>query len=125
MYGRKTMIFSDAFVEMSDGVRLYTEIYLSDEAPAGPVVFLRNPYCPADSSTDDGTGAFSSAFVKRGYAVVCQHCRGTGRSEGDFIPFIHERRDGLETLAWIRKQPFYGGEIYPCGGRYMSAVDRS
>jgi putative CocE/NonD family hydrolase len=60
-----------------------------------------------------------------GYAIVYQECRGTGRSEGDCIPYTNERNDGLDTLDWIRKQDFYNGELFLEGASYLSSVHLS
>ena len=56
------------------------------------------------------------------FVRVHQHCRGTGKSGGDFIPYVNERADGLALLEWIRKQDFYNGEIYLEGSSYGSSV---
>ena len=42
-------------------------------------------------------------------------------SEGEFSAYMRERGDGLDTLAWIREQPFYNGEIF-CNGRQLHLV---
>ena len=105
------------FVEMPDGVRLFTLVQRPPVKGRVPVIFMRGPY---EKKTLDEE-ALRSADLK-GCAIITQHCRGTALSEGDFIPFKDERRDGLATLEWVRRQPFYGGEIYLQGGSYCSAV---
>jgi predicted acyl esterase len=61
-------------------------------------------------------------WLQRGYAFVHQHCRGRGKSTGDFVPYINEREDGLALQEWVRKQPFYNGELYLLGSSYSSSV---
>ena len=109
-------------VPMEDGTKLYTAVAGGDGPK--PVIFERTPYA-GDGAAAEEIARQERLAVERGYAVVFQHCRGTGRSEGDFIPFEDERRDGLATLEWIRRQPFYAGEIYPRGGSYCSWVHLS
>ncbi len=109
-------------VPMEDGTKLYTAVAGGDGPK--PVIFECTPYA-GDGAAAEEIARQERLAVERGYAVVFQHCRGTGRSEGDFIPFEDERRDGLATLEWIRRQPFYAGEIYPRGGSYCSWVHLS
>ena len=33
-------------------------------------------------------------------------------SEGDWIPYDSERADGLAMLEWVRRLPWYNGEIF-------------
>ena len=55
--------------------------------------------------------------------MLIQHCRGRGDSEGICIPYSkEERRDGLETIEYIRTLPFYNGEIYVTGESYVATV---
>ncbi|MBU7018468.1 MAG: CocE/NonD family hydrolase, partial [Theionarchaea archaeon] len=48
--------------------------------------------------------------------------RGTGGSLGTFDPFRQEREDGLDTLAWIEKQPWYSGDLVTFGSSYLGFV---
>ena len=112
----------ETMVPMRDGTKLYT-LVIGGDGPK-PVIFERTPYALGDARAED-TVRQMRLSVERGYAVVVQHCRGTGRSEGDFIPFQNERKDGLDTLDWIRRQSFYAGEIYPRGGSYCAWVHQS
>ena len=61
-------------------------------------------------------------WLDNGYAVVWQHCRGSGKSEGDCIPYINERKDGLSLQEFVRNQSFYNGEIFLAGGSYCASV---
>ena len=112
-----------AFVAMRDGVRLCTSVLTPTNVAPSPVVFVRTPYLKVrKGQRRDVTLARQVAdYVARGYVYVEQQCRGTCSSEGTFRHYI-EREDGLDTLAWIRRQPWYGGEIFPEGGSYLSSV---
>ncbi len=117
----------DFMVESYDRTKLFTRVILPREAGKDgfPVVFHRTPY-----ETEAMAAEFSALYIKdttrdfleAGYAVVYQHCRGTGLSEGVFRNMMNEREDGLSALGWIRKQDWYGGEIYLYGASYTSFV---
>jgi putative CocE/NonD family hydrolase len=61
-------------------------------------------------------------FASHGYNVVIQDVRGRGDSEGDFYPFRHERKDGAETIAWLRTRPECNGKIGMYGFSYQGAT---
>lgn len=105
---------------MPDGVKLYT---FGAVPPAGmkcPIIIERNPYVK-DERVNPETFA-GQTWTPDSYVRITQHCRGCGRSEGDWIPYATERADGLAFLEWIRKLPFYNGEIFLSGGSYLSSV---
>jgi uncharacterized protein len=51
--------------------------------------------------------------------VVIQSVRGTFGSGGVFEPMRNERADGLATLEWITRQPWFGGSIVLAGASYL------
>ncbi len=73
--------FQEYFVEMADGVKLYTWVVLPEKAGRYPVIVCRNPY--VETKADP---AEYQDYDPMGYARVFQHCRGCGASEGDCIP---------------------------------------
>ena len=108
---------------IGDEIKLYTRIIIPDGVDKCPLIFIRTPYekalaesplCPQKYETN--------IFLDAGYALVYQHCRGTGESEGECIPYKNEREDGLFTLEYIRTLDFYNGEIYLMGGSYLSSA---
>ena len=102
-------------VPMRDGVLLATDLYLPPVLPA-PVIVTRTPYI----RNNDRTVAASTAFARRGYAVVVQDCRGTGDSEPDHWDYyMFESEDGYDTVEWITRQSWYDGFIGSCGGSYV------
>ena len=109
------------------GVKLFTVICLPNATDKFPTVIFRSPYVDyAETMSADEAIAhvaeMQKSFIENGYAVVYQHCRGCGKSEGDCIPYINEREDGLALQRWVREQPFYNGELYLCGGSYTATV---
>ena len=121
-YERDGFSITETFVTMPDGVKLYTRI----TAPLGvekcPVVFKRTPYEPChNGNPNEAESVLDQPFLEHGYALVLQHCRGRGDSEGECHPY-EEREDGLATLDFIRTLPFYNGEIFLFGGSYLATV---
>jgi len=109
------------------GAPLFTFIGLPEKDGKFPTVIFRSPYVDAHSEKTDKEVCDSyfeslKVWMARGYAVVYQHCRGRGKSGGDCIPYINERRDGLALWDWIRAQSFYNGEIYLWGSSYTTSV---
>ena len=112
----------EEMVPMRDGVKLYTYGILPPEGEKCGIIVVRNSYA-GEYKVDMRTYARKQiGNLKRGYAYVYQHVRGTGMSEGDWIPYLNEREDGLFFLDWVRKLPHYNGEIFLTGGSYLASV---
>jgi len=114
-----------AWYEYLDGV--FTAIVLPEDTGKFPTVIMRCPYVDAYKNWEEEKiplhyAKIFSAWIEHGYALVYQHCRGRGKSHGDFVPVINERRDGLSLQGWIRRQDFYNGELFLRGGSYTSTV---
>ncbi|MHB9030208.1 MAG: CocE/NonD family hydrolase [Candidatus Latescibacterota bacterium] len=104
----------DVRVPMRDGIRLSTNIYRPKEPGKYPVLLSRSPY------GNGGAGNKSAhLFVERGYVYIAQDVRGRFESEGIFYPLFNETADGLDTHAWIAKQPWSNGKIGTFGGSYV------
>ena len=112
----------EEMVAMPDGVKLYTVGVRPDEGVKCPIVVQRNPYLKPCKADLEAFLKSQKANLKRGYAFVMQHCRGTGMSEGDWIPYETERADGLAFLEWVRSRPWYNGEIFLLGSSYGASV---
>ena len=97
---------------------LFTAVMLPEETGKFPTILFRCPYVDDEEFITDEESlqkqakAFS-VYLKHGYAVIYQHCRGRGKSTGDCIPYLNEREDGLFLQEWARQQPFYNGELFP------------
>lgn len=121
----KAKTFYD-YLEVNNA-KLFTLVCLPKCCGTFPTVIIRTPYVDRESvQSEDEIGKNRlnefKYWLDNGYAVVFQHCRGCGKSTGDCIPYINEREDGLYLQDWIRKQPFYNGELYLCGGSYLASV---
>ena len=101
-------------IPMSDGTHLATNIFLPKAEGQFPTVLVRSPY--GKGGTEGGPG---HSYASRGYVFVSQDCRGKGASEGEWIPFVNEARDGKDTHRWILDQPWSNGAIGTAGGSYV------
>ena len=120
--GQTVRIEREVMVELRDGVRLATDVYLPD----GPG--------PFPTLIDRVRGGRSSAFivgvlllnpldaVERGYAVVVQEVRGRAGSEAAWHPFVHELEDGEDCLDWALAQPWCDGRIGTYGTAYSAST---
>lgn len=114
-------ITRDVPVAMPDGATLLADHYVP-RAPGAhrryPTILVRTPY--------GRRGFFGSVYalpyVQHGYQVFVQSCRGTAGSGGDFIYARNEHQDGLATIAWIKRQDWYSGELAMVGASYLGFV---
>src|ERR1700740_2357009 len=106
----------DVAVPMPDGVVLLGDHYrpARNDAPM-PVVLIRSPYGRAGFA---GV-LFVAPLARRGFQVFVQSTRGTFGSGGQFRPFLHERTDGLATIAWLREQPWCDGRGAMTGASHL------
>ena len=116
---------------MRDGCRLATDVYLPAREGRFPVIMERTAYgkCEASRSEIDAGAArrleraeVAGHFVRRGYAVVYQDCRGRYDSEGEFVKYLAEAADGEDTLAWLLDQPWCNGRVGTKGLSYGAHV---
>ncbi len=101
-------------IELSDGTNLSANIYkpANLEEKKLPVVLIVTPYV---SDENHERGMF---FAKNGYIFITVDCRGRGNSEGKFIPFENDAKDGKEVVDWIGKQSWSNGKVGMFGGSY-------
>jgi putative CocE/NonD family hydrolase len=102
---------------MSDGIVLYADHYYPASNGPHPSLLMRQP----DGRDIASTVVYAHPiwFARHGYHVVIQDVRGRGDSEGDFYPFRNERKDGAETIEWLRTHPASNGRIGMYGFSYQ------
>lgn len=127
-------LYSNVMVTMRDGCRLATDIYLPARAGRTvdgrfPVLLERTPYgkaLPSRSEIDAGSdhrmdrAEVAASFVRHGYVVVYQDCRGRYDSDGEFVKYLAEAQDGEDTLKWLLEQPWCNGEVGTMGLSYSA-----
>jgi predicted acyl esterase len=110
---RNIAVHADLPVPMRDGAVLYADRYAPMGQGHAPVVLMRTPY----GRKHLWKRLYCLPFAQRGYQVVIQSCRGTEDSVEQLVPF-DERDDGLDTVAWLRAQPWYPGRFVAFGPSY-------
>jgi putative CocE/NonD family hydrolase len=116
---RDLLIERDLPVPMPDGTVLLADRWAPRTGGDKlPVALMRSPY---------GRGTLITAgmvrpLAERGFQVIAQSVRGTFGSGGVFEPMRNEREDGLATLEWVLKQPWFGDSIVLVGPSYLGYV---
>ena len=110
---------SNVMVPARDGVRLATDIYFPAKDGVRvdgtlPTVMERTPY-DKERSANLATAEY---FASRGYVVAFQDTRGRFNSEGSFVKYLSEPKDGYDTVEWIAGQPWSDGKIGTFGISY-------
>ena len=111
---------------MRDGVTLRADILLPSAAGKFPALIYRTPYGKHFALKEYKT--FEKA-VARGYAVVVQDVRGRYASDGEFVAYQNEGRDGFDTIEWAAKQTWCDGNVgtfglsYPGTVQWLAAVE--
>ena len=100
-------------VRARDGVILRTDHYAPGLVDA-PTVLVRTPY-----GRTGPPAVAARAVAEQGFHVVMSSCRGTFGSGGVFDPMRHERDDGLDTVDWLRRQPWFTGVLGTFGLSYV------
>jgi putative CocE/NonD family hydrolase len=129
------LLESNVRVAMRDGVKLATDVYRparGGKAIPGrfPVVLERTPYGRDVTSFRDITQAspktpktraeVAATYVRQGYVVVFQDCRGRYDSEGQFVKYLSEGADGFDTCRWLAAQAWSDGRIGTMGLSYAA-----
>lgn len=86
---------------MDDGVRLRTMFWKPKSKAVYPVILLRSCY----PGQEKPLVVKAEEMCRRGFGVYLQWCRGTGGSEGEWVPNIYDRGDGLTTMNWLQDNP--------------------
>ena len=115
---RKVEVRRNLRTLMPDGVELLADLYVPSTTKNPPTILVRTPYGRLGLLSR----LISRPFAERGYQVLIQAARGTDGSGGMFDPFIDERADGLATLDWIEKQPWFHGNLLCFGASYLGYV---
>lgn len=112
-YGRTYELEWGAKIPMRDGVHLNAMIFRpKDQVGPLPVIMTMTPYS-ADRFHDVGV-----YFASHGYVFASIDSRGRHESEGKFVPWVDEGRDGYDAIEWLARQPWSDGQIGSWGGSY-------
>lgn len=128
------VLYRDVMIAAADGIGLATDIYRPAAAGAAidaryPVVLERTPYGKNKPSRAElrrgdkepvSRADLAALFVRAGYVVVFQDCRGRYGSDGEFTKYLSEGPDGRDTVDWVREQPWCNGRIATFGLSYAA-----
>lgn len=103
-----------AYTILTDGTRLASDVYIPIEGQTHPTILIRTPYGKHQHEYE------GNYWSSNGYVVVIQDARGKWDSNGEYIPFLNEKSDGLQTIDWIVKQEWSNGEVALWGSSYLS-----
>ena len=109
----KTKAENGVKIKMRDGVELVADIIRPADDGKYPVILERTPYGRENFSKLAGEW-----WARRGYVHIVQDARGRNESDGEWVPFAHERKDGYDTIDWIAKQIWSDGKVGMIGGSY-------
>ena len=99
-----------------DGIRLGGVTYRPAATKSRlPTILAMTPYMV------DSWHERAMYFARHGYNVVVVDQRGRGNSEGSFVPWEDDGRDGYDTVEWIARQPWSDGQVGMIGGSYSGA----
>lgn len=116
------VVQKNILVPMRDGVLLATDIYRPADGAPSPTLIARVPYNKELLAILTLLMPDPLRLAQAGYAVVVQDCRGCYQSEGALTPFLHEARDGVDTIAWAAAQPWSTKAVGMVGGSYLGAA---
>ncbi|WP_432507193.1 CocE/NonD family hydrolase [Kineococcus arenarius] len=106
-------------IVLSDGTVLRADVYKPTGPGSYPVLLVRTPYSKSSFfSMPEGITTLER-MIADGFAVVFQDVRGTGASDGQFVPLLNEREDGAATLTALLQQPWCDGRISTLGSSYL------
>lgn len=104
---------------MRDQVRLATDLYMPDQDGAYPVILMRTPY-DKEGIVREPLYEHYPEFVKAGYVVAIQDCRGTCASEGEMnLNGGNEQEDGYDAVEFLAAQSFCDGNVGMFGLSYF------
>ena len=100
-----------------DGINLSATIYKpANQKEALPAIMQMTPY---GFDSQHGLGMF---FAQNGYTFVSVDVRGRGDSEGTYMPYESDGKDGYDAVEWIASQPWCNRKVGMMGGSYCGAI---
>jgi len=127
------LVEKDLKIKMRDGIQLSCDIYkpVRNNKFVGsyPVILERTPYSKATPSATEKSiqnldplsrEVVAEFFVRNGYIVIYQDCRGRYESDGYFKKYLGEAPDGFDSCQWILEQSWCNGKIATMGFSYAA-----
>lgn len=118
-------VLRDVMVPMRDGVQLAADLYFPDAQGVYPAIAVRTPYQKdrwEQQHRYGGEYQDPTRFTAAGYVVAVQDCRGTGQSQGVYVPWRDDAGDGYDFIEWIAQQAWCTGKIGAMGSSNLGSV---
>ncbi|MGH9874699.1 MAG: CocE/NonD family hydrolase, partial [Pyrinomonadaceae bacterium] len=103
-------------VSMRDATELSADIYRPEAEGRFPVILLRDAYNKTSRLI------LARYFASRGFVFVAMDVRGRGDSDGKFIPYRNEGRDGYDAIEWCATQGWSTGNVATMGNSHNSRI---
>lgn len=104
----------DVPLPMRDGTVLRANVFRPAAPGRFPALLTRTPYGKGEAG--------DLRFVRSGYVIVNQDCRGRYASDGEFQSFHtdhdQEAHDGYDSVEWLASQPYCNGRVGLMGSSY-------
>ncbi len=107
----------DVPATMRDGTTLRANVFRPMGDGPFPVLLTRLPYGKDFPLANSVLNPYEVA--RQGYIVVIQDTRGRFTSGGEWHPFVSERDDGGDTVAWAAALPGGTGQVGIYGASYF------
>lgn len=108
-------------VPMRDGITLSADLYFPVQKQSDqrwPVILNRTPYVKAAN----GIVERGRYYASHGYVFIAMDVRGRGDSDGEFIPYFNDGRDGYDAIEWCASQDWSSGAVGTIGGSYPGCI---
>ncbi|MEU1548320.1 CocE/NonD family hydrolase [Nocardia sp. NPDC005745] len=113
---REVAVERDVRIPMRDGAVLLADRWVGAEGGDRlPTALIRGPYARRGLMA----AQLARPLAERGFQVLLQSTRGTFGSDGQFDPLRNERLDGIDTIEWLCKQPWFGESVVLVGSSYQ------
>jgi putative CocE/NonD family hydrolase len=113
------VVIKNVEVPMRDGTILRADVWLPAHEGRFPTLVYRTPY--GKQAAPEEWTTFQK-LPDAGYAVMIQDVRGRYASDGEFVPYQNEGKDGYDTIEWAASQPWSDGNVGTFGLSYPGAV---
>ena len=113
-------VYGHIAMTMRDGIELKADLLLPNGDGPFPTILIRTPYGRTTTlNSEPGWSLDAFEAARAGYAVLIQGARGTFDSEGEFVEFLDEARDGEDSVSWAAAQSWCNGDIGTVGVSYL------
>jgi putative CocE/NonD family hydrolase len=111
-------VFRNLEISLRDEVRVVGDVYLPRSGGKFPTIVFRTPY----GRDDQNYRRYARFFSSHGFAFLNSDVRGRGDSEGEFVPYFNEGKDGRDVIEWVAKQSWSNGRIGTFGSSYSARI---